>query len=75
MHLDKSLTETDQSVKPALAAALFKDGVLSLGAAVRLSGNPIQDFLQYLAMLGIDAVSLKETTDLETKNLDQWLAS
>jgi predicted HTH domain antitoxin len=75
VHLDKSLTETDRSIRPALAAALFKDGVISLGAATRLSAIPVQEFLQYLGELGIDVVSLDETTDLETSTLDRWLKS
>jgi predicted HTH domain antitoxin len=75
VHLDKSFTETDRSVRPALAAALFKDGVLSLGAAVRLSGIAVQDFLRYLGELGLDIVRPDETTDLEVEKLDRWLRS
>ena len=75
VHLDKSLTEAEQSVKPALAAALFKDGTLSLGSATQLSGMPMQSFLHYLAELGIDVVRADETTDHETNNLSQWLKS
>jgi len=41
VHLDKSLTEGEASVRPALAASLFKDGTLSLGGVVCLSGMPI----------------------------------
>lgn len=74
VHMDNSFTETTQSVKPALAAALFKDGVVSLGAAVRVSGTPMQYFLNYLEELGIDVVCPDETTQHETPNLDQWLA-
>ncbi len=73
VHLNKSLTETDRSIRPTLAAALFKDGVLSLGATTRVSGVAVQGFLQYLAELGIDVVRPDETTDLETENLDRWL--
>ena len=75
LHLDTSLIEADRSIRPALAAALFKDGVLSLGRATRLSGIPIQAFLQYLGELGIDVVRLDETTALEAKTLDRWLES
>jgi len=75
VHLDKSLTETDQSIKPALAAALFKDGVLSLGAATRVSGVPLQDFLSHLGELGIDIVRPDETTEREVESLDRWLES
>ena len=75
VHLDKSLTEAEQSVRPALAATLFKDGTLSLGGATRLSGMAQQVFLQYLGELGIDVVRIDETTEHETGNLDRWLAS
>ncbi len=75
VHLDTSLTKADQSIQPPLAAALFKDGVLSLGAATRLSGIPVQGFIRYLGELGIDIVRPDETTDLETKSLDRWLVS
>ncbi len=75
VHLEGSLLDSEQSVRPALAAALFKDGTLSLGAAARLSGMPLQDFLQYLDELGIDVVRPDETTPLEEKDIGAWLAS
>ena len=74
VHLDDSVTAAEQSVKPALAAALFKDGTLSLGGATRMSQMIMQDFLRYLADLGIDVVRADETTDREAGNLSQWLA-
>jgi len=75
VHLDKSVTEKEQSIKPVLAAALFKDATLSLGAATRLSGMPMQDFIRYLAVLGIDLVRSDETTEAETNDLSRWLRS
>jgi len=74
VHLDKALTDVEPSVRPALAVSLFKDGTLSLGAAVRLSGMPVQDFLAHLAELGIDVVRPDETTPLEKDDLGAWLA-
>ncbi len=74
IHLEESLLESEQSARPALAAALFKDGTLSLGAAARFSGMPLQDFLQYLGELGIDVVRPDETTSLEEKDVSAWLA-
>jgi hypothetical protein len=56
VHLDRSFAEGEHSVRPALDAALFKDGTLSLGGAVRLSGMIIPAFLQYLGDLGVDVV-------------------
>ncbi|MBL3529373.1 MAG: UPF0175 family protein [gamma proteobacterium endosymbiont of Lamellibrachia anaximandri] len=75
VHLDKSVTEAEESVKPALAASIFKDGTLSLGGATRLSGMTMKAFLQYLAELGIDVVHSDETTELEASDLTKWLAS
>lgn len=75
VHLDTSLLEAEQSVRPALAAALFKDGTLSLGGAARLSGMATSAFLQYLGELGIEVVRLDETTEHEAADLDRWLAS
>jgi len=75
VHLDKSVAEGEQSVRPALAAALFKDGTLSLGGAVRLSGLVTQAFLRYLGELGIDVVRFDETTRHDAADLDRWLAS
>ncbi len=75
VHLDKSVTDGEQTIKPVLAATLFKDGTLSLGGATRLSGMTMQVFIQYLAELGIDVVRPDETTDSELSELSQWLAS
>ncbi len=75
VHLDASILGTDRNIRPALAAALFKDGVLSLGAAARVSAMSLQDFSSYLDELGIDIVRLDETTDRETASLDKWLES
>ena len=75
VHLDKTLTDAEQSVRPSLAASLFKDGTLSLGAAGRLSNMTLQGFLSFLAELGIEVVRPDETTDHEVKDLDRWLAS
>ena len=75
VHLGKTLADTEQSVRPSLAASLFKDGTLSLGAASRLSDMTLQGFLLFLADLGIDVLRSDETTGHEVKNLDRWLAS
>ena len=75
VHLDKTLVDAERSVRPSLAASLFKDGTLSLGAASHLSEMPLQGFLLLLAELGIDVVKPDETTGHEAKDLDRWLAS
>jgi len=75
VHLDKTVIDAEQSIRPSLAASLFKDGTLSLGAASRLSDLALQEFLWFLAELGIDVVNPDETTGHEVENLDRWLAS
>jgi len=74
MHIDASITEGEDSVRPALAAALFKEGVLSLGAARRLSRMDLSDFVGYLGELGIEVVRPDETSAQETDDLTPWLA-
>ena len=75
IHLDKSLTETEASVRPALAASLYGGGGLSLGKAAKISGLPLSEFVAHLGSLGIEIVRRDETTDGETSDVSPWLAS
>lgn len=75
VHLGKAIMEGNPSVRPALAASLFKGGTLSLGASVRTSGMSMSAFVSFLAELGIDVVRADEATDQEVKELNKWLAS
>ena len=75
LHLDGVLKDSEAALRPALAASLYRDGTLSLGAAARLSMLDYDGFLQHLAMLGIDVVGVDETTEKEPEDIDQWLAS
>ena len=75
LHLSKSMIDTEDSLRPALAASLYKDGSLSLGAAAKLSALPLGEFIRHLAELGIEIVKKDETTDREVGNLDKWLES
>ncbi len=75
MHFNQSVTETEQELKPALAASLYKEGVLSLGGAAKLSGLSLTAFVQHLAMLGIEIVQADETTEQEVQDLGTWLKS
>lgn len=74
LHLETTLGETEQSLRPALAAVLYRDGVMSLGAPARLSDLALGDFMEHLASLDIDIVRQDETTERET-DIDAWLAS
>lgn len=75
LHLNTSVSATEQQLKPALAASLYKDGVLSLGGAAKLSELPLTAFIQHLALLGIEIVQIDETTTQEVKDINQWLTS
>lgn len=74
MHLDESISRTETGLRPALAAALYRDGVMSLGKATKLSGLPMGDFIRHLGHLGIDIVRVDETTAHEAKDLSAWLS-
>jgi predicted HTH domain antitoxin len=75
LNFKKTMAETEQAIKPALASSLYKEGVLSLGAAAKLSDLPLTSFVQHLAMLGIEIVQADETTSQEVQDLRQWLKS
>lgn len=73
IHLDASLIETEQSLRPALASVLYKEGSLSLGAAAKLSKLCLADFINHLSHLGIDIVTNNETTLNESRDISAWL--
>lgn len=75
MHLDKSLTETEAGMRPALAASLYNDGSVSLGKAAKISGLSLSEFIQHLGTLGIEIVRQDETTNAETDDVSPWLTS
>ncbi len=75
IHLDKSGMGNEQVFRPAIAATLYKDKTLSLGAAARLSGLSLTQFVDHLSGLGIDLVQMDETTEQEIRDIGAWLAS
>jgi len=75
IHLDKSGMDNEKMFRPAVAASLYKDKTLSLGAAARLSGLSLTQFVDHLSGLGIDLVQMDETTGQEIKDIGAWLAS
>jgi len=75
IHLDASNMGNEQLFRPAIAASLYKDKTLSLGASARLSGLSLSQFVEHLSSLGVDVVQMDETTDQETKDLGARLAS
>ena len=75
IHLDKSLTETEAGMRPALAASLYSGGGVSLGKAAKISGLSLSEFVAHLGSLGIEIVRRDETTDSETSDVSAWLSS
>ncbi|MFZ1386970.1 MAG: UPF0175 family protein [Thiolinea sp.] len=73
VHLDETLSNTETGLRPALAANFYKDGLMSLGKASKLSGLAMSDFIRHLGHLGIEIVKVDETTVHETKDLSAWL--
>ena len=73
MHPDKSLTETEAGMRPALAASLYRGGSVSLGKAAKISGLSKGDFVEHLGRLGIEIVQPDETTNSETGDVSAWL--
>ena len=51
MHPDKSSTETEAGMRPALAASLYSRGSMSLGKAAKISGLSLSEFVQHLGSL------------------------
>ena len=74
VHLEQSLTETEMGLRPALAANLYKNGVVSLGKAAKISALTLSDFITHLGSLGIEIVAQDETTDHEVKDVSTWLS-
>ncbi len=61
-------------VKLAMAAALFKDGGLSLVRGAKLAGCSLGEFMRYLSMHGIPVIDMtEEEAAQEIANLDAWL--
>jgi len=74
LNLKRSLGDMDGQLKPALAASLFQDRVLSLGAAAQISGLSLSEFIDHLTQLDIDLVVADRQTPKELETLDSWLS-
>lgn len=72
IHLEKNFADSDSLWRPALAASLYKDRVLSLGAAAKLSGLTLSEFIGHLSALDIDIVSADEYSMQEKEMLKSW---
>ena len=73
-NLKTSLGDINEQIKPAIAASLFKDRVLSLGAAAQVSGLSLSEFIDHLSQLDIDLVVADQQTAKEMAILDAWLS-
>jgi len=74
LNIKSSFGDTGEQLKPALAASLFKDRALSLGAAAQISGLSLSEFIDHLTQLDIDLVAPDQQTPKELKILDSWLS-
>ncbi len=74
LNLKTSLGEVDEQLEPALAASLFKDRVMSLGAAAKISGLSLSEFIDHLAQLDIDLLIPDQQTSKELGVLASWLS-
>ena len=72
VHLGDDSLLAEPGVRSALAAALYKDGSMSLGSAASLSGRPIADFIAHLSRLGIPVVRGADTVGEDVATLDRW---
>lgn len=73
-NLKNSFGNANEQLKPALAASLFKSKVLSLGAAAKVSGLNLSDFITHLSELEIDLVIPDSQTSHELNVLESWLS-
>jgi hypothetical protein len=73
-NLKNSFGNANEQIKPALAASLFKSRVLSLGAAAKVSGLNLADFITHLNELEIDLVVPDSQTPHELNVLESWLS-
>jgi predicted HTH domain antitoxin len=74
--LDLESTPDSADVLLALATALYKDGVLSLGRAARVARTSVSDLVNHLSRLGIPVVhGTAADTEADLRTLDEWLAS
>lgn len=58
----------------AIAASLFRDGVVSSGAAARMAGKSRADMLNLLARLGIPLTPESDNIADDVKAIDAWLS-
>ena len=75
VHLDSTMDQTLTDIRPAIAASLYRDALVSLGKATKISGLSMSEFIKHLGDLRIDIVRHDETVDQEVKDVSQWLSS
>ena len=74
MSVHEVLSKTESGLRLALAASLYRDGVMSLGKASQLGCISTSDFISHLAHLGIEIVGVDETAEHEASDLSAWLS-
>lgn len=61
-------------LRQAIAASLFRDGVVSSGPAARMAGKSRADMLDLLARLGIPLTPEGDNIANDVKAIDAWLS-
>ena len=56
VHLDADSILDEAGIRLALATALYREEIISIGRAARFSGLPLAEFIQYASQLGIPVV-------------------
>lgn len=76
VHIDLDLDADGRATRLALAAALFKDEVVSLGRAARIAGVAVAEFIEHLGRLGIPVLSATpEELREDVRTLETWTRS
>lgn len=75
VHLDTTMDQALIDIRPAIAASLYRDALVSLGKATKISGLSMSEFIKHLGDLRVDIVRYDETVDQEVKDVSQWLSS
>lgn len=72
---DSSMASVED-VRVVVATALFRDGALPLARAARVSGMPIEAFMEHVSRRGIPVVSGDAATvDEDLKTMSEWLSN
>ncbi len=72
-NLKNTFGNSNEQLKLALAASLFKSQVLSLEASAKISGLALSEFIVHLGQLDIDVAVADKQTAHELETINAWL--